>query len=113
MTTTAQATRPVLVSSAVPGANEALATGQAARVAAWHAGNRRGELARRSARKLPEGGRERGWAIANQNRYAQECQDAENDAAALADKYDHLMDRLRDAAPETAAAVDAAVWGSA
>ena len=106
------ATRPVLVASAVPGANEALATGQQARVAAWRAGHMRGEFARRLARPLPEGCRELRWALQNRVAYWRECQEAENDAADLATCWEFMMANLREDSPVTADAVDAAVWGT-
>jgi hypothetical protein len=74
---------PVLVASAVPGANEALEAGQGARVAAWRAGQMRGEMARRMARKLPAQGREFRQSLENRAAYRHECQEAANDAAAM------------------------------
>ena len=103
---------PVLVASPVPGANEALTLGQQARAAAWRAGKMRGELDRRMARALPGSGRERGWAIANRDRYRADWERAEAEAAERSAEWDALMDALREAAPRTADAVDAAVWGT-
>ena len=93
----------ILVASPVPGANEALALGREARAAAWRAGKMRGELDRRLTRPVPEASPERGWALANRGRYALEWGSAE---------WDALMDALREVAPRTADAVDAAVWGT-
>jgi hypothetical protein len=102
----------ILVASAVPGANEALATGQAARAAAWRAGVMRGELARRLSRPLPQAARELGWALANRRTYRSECEHAANDAADLTTCYEYMLANLSEDAPATADAVDAAVWGT-
>jgi hypothetical protein len=102
----------ILVASAVPGANEALAAGHAARAAAHKARMMRAELDRRLARPLPETPRERGWAVANRGRYALEWGDAEREAGRLCSRWDELMDALRETSPATADEVDEAVWGS-
>ena len=102
----------ILVASPVPGANEALALGREARAAAWRAGKMRGELDRRLTRPVPEASPERGWALANRGRYALEWGSAETECARLSARWDALMDALREVAPRTADAVDAAVWGT-
>ena len=87
MTITFAPPRDVLVASSIPGANEALAAGHAARDAQMRADHMAAELERREARPLPEGGREHGWTIENRARYAAECEQADHKAASLAEGY--------------------------
>lgn len=105
-------TPPVLAASAVPGANLALATGQQARAAAWRARTMSAELDRRTGRPLPDSGRERGWAQRNLERYRDDVRYAGAKSADLSDRYEELTEALREIAPATADAVDAAVWGT-
>ena len=91
MTITFAPPRDILVASSVPGANEALAAGYAARWSRMAADGMAAELARREARPLPEGGRERGWALVNRAAYAAQCEEADHKAAALAEQYARLL----------------------
>ena len=107
--TTITAPRDVLVASSVPGANEALAAGHAAREALWRADYMATERERREDRPLPaEGTREHGWALVNRARYADECEQAEHKAAALAEQYARRLATVRGKSPATADAVEAA-----
>ena len=108
MTITFTAPRDVLVASSVPGANEALAAGHAARDAQMRAGHMAAERDRRESRPLPDGGRESGWALVNRARYADECEQAEHKAAALAEQYARRLATVRGKSPATADAVEAA-----
>lgn len=104
---------PVLVASAVPGANEALALGQQARAAAWRAGKMRAELDRRLARPLPPAATiARRNAVQNRERYRNEYERAALESAERSAEWDALMEALREVAPLTADAVNAAVWGT-
>src|ERR1017187_3008579 len=85
MTITFAAPREVLVTSSIPGANEALAAGHAARDAQMRAEHMTTERDRREARSLPEGGRERGWALVNRARYAAETEEASHKAESASD----------------------------
>ena len=98
----------VLVASSVPGANEALAAGHAARDAQIRAGQMTAELERREARPLPEGGRERGWAIVNRARYAADTEEASHKAAALTEQYARRLATVRGISPATAEAIETA-----
>jgi hypothetical protein len=109
ITITFAAPRDVLVASSIPGANEALTAGHAARDALWRAGYMTTERKRREARPLPaEGTRERGWALENRARYADECEQAGHKAAALAEQYARRLATVRGKSPATADAVEAA-----
>ena len=105
---TLTAPRDVLVASSIPGANEALAAGYAAREALWRAGYMAAERDRREARPLPEGGRERGWALVNRARYAAETEEADHKAASLTEQYARRLATVRGVSPATADAVEAA-----
>src|ERR1035441_1718581 len=88
--------RDVLVASSIPGANEALAAGHAARDALWRVGYMAAERDRREPRPRPaEGPRERGWALENRARYAGECAQAGHKAAALAEQYARRLATVR------------------
>lgn len=100
----------VLVYSPVPGANEALSAGFAARVAAVRAEWMRGEETRRLARPLPEGGRELRWANENRANYRREVEAAERDAAELGSRYALLLGAVAEVAPETAVLVNESIW---
>jgi hypothetical protein len=114
MTITFAPPRDVLVASSVPGANEALAAGHAAREALWRADYMTTERERREARPLPaEGTRERGWALVNRARYAAECEEADHKAAALAEQYARRLASVRGVSPATADAVEAAAGRTA
>ena len=108
MTITFTAPRDVLVASSVPGANEALAAGHAARDAQMRAEHMTTERARREALPLPEGGRERGWALVNRATYAAECEEADHKAASLTEQYARRLATVRGVSPATADAVEAA-----
>ena len=103
----------VLVASSIPGANEALEAGHAARDAQMRADHMAAELERREARPLPEGGRERGWALVNRAAYAAQCEEADHKAAALAEQYARLLASVRGVSPATADAVEAAAGRTA
>ena len=100
--------RDVLVASSIPGANEALAAGHAARDAQMRADYMAAELERREARPLPDGGRERGWALVNRARYASETEEAGHKAASLTEQYARRLASVRSIAPDTAEAIETA-----
>jgi hypothetical protein len=107
--TTIAPPRDVLVASSIPGANEALAAGHAARDAQMRADYMATERERREDRPLPaEGTRERGWALENRARYADECEQAGHKAASLAEQYARRLATVRGISPATADAVEAA-----
>jgi hypothetical protein len=109
MTITFAPPRDVLVASSIPGANEALAAGHAARDAQMRAEHMATERDRREARPLPaEGTREHGWALENRATYAAECEEADHKAASLAEQYARKLATVRALSPATADAAEAA-----
>ena len=103
----------VLVASSVPGANEALAAGHAARDAQIRADHMAAELARREARPLPEGTREHGWALENRARYAASTEQADHKAASLTEQYARRLASVRGVSPATADAIETAAGRTA
>ena len=102
----------VLAHSALPLANEALAAGFAARVAAKRAEDSQAELERRESRPLPDKPRERRWALQNRASYRAECEERQMTAAQLTERWARLQDQLEAADPRRADLVDETVWGA-
>jgi hypothetical protein len=102
-------TTPVLVASAGPGANDALAAGMSARHALWRVKAMQSELDRRQSRPAPQDPQHQQNAAANLASYRTRYAAVVTEAVDLAAQYAAQVEHLRSCAPATAEAVEHAI----